>query len=419
MSKNAIEIEGLSKRYRLGAAIQKPAGRLQALRQSLRAPFRYLIRSVTKASEEETLWALKDVYFNVAKGEVVGIIGGNGAGKTTLLRILSRITDPTSGVAKVHGRVGTLLAVGTGFHPELSGRENVYLNGAIMGMRRLEVRQRFEEIVEFAEVAKFIDTPVKYYSSGMYVRLAFAVAAHLEPEVLLVDEVLAVGDLIFQRKCLGKMHSVSEEGRTVLLVSHNMEAILGLCPRTVWINQGEVAGDGPSKEIVNSYSRQSMERASEASLESKKAQGPGTVRFTGFHLRDAHGQPTPHARCGDPVDLVIDYSTANGEDLKNVTVWIWLRDPLRKSLICLWTKLSNQDFELLPAQGRLVCRMDRMRLTPGSYMVDLAMQSSGRSSEKLLEAATLEVLPGDFFNSGQSLATAGMFLNEHIWNLED
>jgi lipopolysaccharide transport system ATP-binding protein len=419
MNKNAIEVKGLGKRYRLGTAVVKPQSRMQAITQAIKAPFQYLVRSATKASEDETLWALRDVSVNIGRGEVVGVVGRNGAGKTTFLKILSRITDPTEGSASVYGRVGTLLAVGTGFHPELSGRDNVFLNGAIMGMRRDEIRARFDEIVSFAEVEKFIDTPVKYYSSGMYVRLAFAVAAHLEPEILLVDEVLAVGDLSFQRKCLGKMDSVAGEGRTVLLVSHNMEAILGLCPRTIWINQGQIAADGDSKEVVDAYTKDSMDRASLVSLESREAQGPGIVRFTGFHLRDAKGQPTPHVLSGDPVDLVIDYSSVNGEELSNVTVWIWLRDPMRKPLICLMTKLVNKMFERLPANGRLVCRMDRVRLTPGSYMVDLAMQPAGKRSEKLLEAATLDVLSGDFYKSGQSLPTAGLFLNEHSWSLED
>jgi len=419
MNDNAIEVNGLGKRYRLGAAVTKPNGRLQAVGEALKAPFRYLIRNATKASEEETLWALRNVSVSVKRGEVVGIIGRNGAGKTTFLKILSRITDPTEGMARVYGRVGTLLAVGTGFHPELSGRDNVFLNGAIMGMKREEIRTRFDEIVAFAEVAKFIDTPVKYYSSGMYVRLAFAVAAHLEPEVLLVDEVLAVGDLAFQRKCLGKMNSVSDEGRTVLLVSHNMEAILGLCPRTVWIDQGGVAGDGPSREVVQQYTKESMERAAQPNLKDKTRQGEGVIEFTGFHLRDSQGRPIPHVLCGDPVDLVIDYRSISGQDLVNVTAWIWLLDPLRKPLTCLWSMLTNQDFQRLPSEGRLVCRLPQVNLAPGSYMVDLAARVNMGKSEKLMEAAKLEVLPGDFFGTGRPITQTGQFLCNHSWSLED
>lgn len=419
MSKNAIEVQRLGKRYRLGTAVVKSESRMQAMAQALKAPFQYLIRSATKASEEETLWALKDVSVNIKRGEVVGLIGRNGAGKTTFLKILSRITDPTEGLARVYGRVGTLLAVGTGFHPELSGRDNVFLNGAIMGMKRDEIRARFDEIVAFAEVAKFIDTPVKYYSSGMYVRLAFAVAAHLEPEILLVDEVLAVGDLAFQRKCLGKMDSVAGEGRTVLLVSHNMEAILGLCPRTILINQGQITADGPSREVVHQYTKESMERAAQKSLDGKIRRGDGIIEFTGFHLRDPQGRPTPHILCGDPVDLVVDYRSANGQALSNVSIWIWLLDPLRKPLTCFWSRLTNQDFKQIPAQGRLVCRVPKVNLTPGTYMIDLAAKVDKGKSDKLLEAAKLEVTSGDFFGTGRPINRNGQFLCTHSWSLEE
>ncbi|MGQ9610173.1 MAG: ABC transporter ATP-binding protein [bacterium] len=208
----------------------------------------------TGAAElDETIWALKDVSFEIKQGEVVGIIGRNGAGKSTLLKILSRITEPTKGFVEIHGRVGSLLEVGTGFHPELTGRENIYLNGAILGMKRVEIDKKFDEIVAFAEVEKFIDTPVKHYSSGMFLRLAFAVAAHLEPEILLVDEVLTVGDIEFQKKCIGKMSSVAKEGRTVLFVSHNMGAVTRLCSRTLWIEEGKLRLDGLSFNVVSSY----------------------------------------------------------------------------------------------------------------------------------------------------------------------
>jgi lipopolysaccharide transport system ATP-binding protein len=204
-------------------------------------------------SGPETFWALKNVTFQINKGEVVGIIGPNGAGKSTLLKILNRITTPTSGGADIYGRIGALLEVGTGFHPELTGRENVFMNGAILGMRRNEIRTKFDEIIEFAGVAKFLDVPVKRYSSGMYVRLAFAVAAHLEAEILLVDEVLAVGDMEFQKKCLGKMHDVSQAGKTVIFISHGMEAISRLCPRAIWLHQGRLIADGAAKDVIAGY----------------------------------------------------------------------------------------------------------------------------------------------------------------------
>jgi len=253
MSDIAVRVENLSKRYRIGG----PQARYKTLRESLvdmaRAPARRLRRLGQPSPENETIWALKDVTFDVKKGDVVGIIGRNGAGKTTLLRILCRITEPTEGHAEITGRVGSLLEVGTGFHPELTGRENIYLNGAILGMKRAEIDQRFDEIVAFSEIEKFLDTPVKRYSSGMYVRLAFSVAAHLEPEILLVDEVLAVGDASFQKKCLGKMGDVAHEGRTVLFVSHNQKAVSDLCDWAVRLSDGRAVDRGPSAEVVRRY----------------------------------------------------------------------------------------------------------------------------------------------------------------------
>ncbi|NIN63975.1 MAG: ATP-binding cassette domain-containing protein [Anaerolineae bacterium] len=253
MSDTAIRVEHLSKRYRIGG----PQTQYKTIRETLMdvtgAPVRRLRRLGQPMPEEETIWALKDVSFEVKHGEVLGIIGRNGAGKTTLLKILSRITEPTEGHAEINGRVGSLLEVGTGFHPELTGRENIYLNGAILGMQRAEIDERFDEIVAFSEIEKFIDTPVKRYSSGMYVRLAFAVAAHLEPEILLVDEVLAVGDAAFQKKCLGKMGDVAAEGRTVLFVSHNMGAIDRLCESAVLLTRGKIAHKGAPRDTIERY----------------------------------------------------------------------------------------------------------------------------------------------------------------------
>ena len=245
-----IEVENVSKRYRLGT--NQLAYQLLRERLTDLANFRRNGRGKGNGNDN-TVWALHDINFKVGKGEVVGIIGRNGAGKSTLLKILSRITEPTTGRIKLYGRVGSLLEVGTGFHPELTGRENIFLNGVIMGMKRRELAQKFDEIVAFAEISKFIDTPVKRYSSGMYVRLAFAVAAHLEPEILIVDEVLAVGDDAFQKKCLGKMAEIAGEGRTVLFVSHNMPAVINLCPRAVLIENGGIIHDDQSAEVVHHY----------------------------------------------------------------------------------------------------------------------------------------------------------------------
>jgi len=243
----AIQAEGLSKQYRRGQREGYRALR-DVLAQTLRAPW-----TMFRRASHEVFWALKDVSLEVKQGEVLGLIGRNGAGKTTLLKILSRITKPTSGWAEIHGRVGSLLEVGTGFHPELTGRENAFLSGAILGMRKKEIERKFDEIVAFAELEKFIDTPVKHYSSGMYVRLAFAVAAHLEPEILLVDEVLAVGDIRFQKKCLGRMGDVGRSGRTVILVSHQLNQIRRLCQRVVWVDDGAIRLNGSTNEVLSAY----------------------------------------------------------------------------------------------------------------------------------------------------------------------
>ena len=258
MTDIAIRVEELSKRYRIGGKQEQYKTMRDTLAAAAGAPFRAIRSGLQRrgnpsSAADNIIWALREVSFEINQGEVVGIIGRNGAGKSTLLKILSRITEPTGGYATIHGRVGSLLEVGSGFHNELTGRENTFLNGAILGMRRAEVERKFDEIVAFSEVEKFIDTPVKHYSSGMYLRLAFAVAAHLEPEILLVDEVLAVGDASFQRKCLNKMQEVGQEGRTVFFVSHNMPAITRLCPRTILLNAGGVMRDGPSSEVVSSY----------------------------------------------------------------------------------------------------------------------------------------------------------------------
>ena len=274
-----IHGEGLGKRYRRGLAADP--GLRHALERFVKSPL-----AAFRRAKDETFWALKDVSFEVKEGEVLGIIGRNGAGKTTLLKILSRITEPTTGWAEIHGRVGSLLEVGTGFHPELTGRENMFLSGAILGMAKREITRKFDEIVAFAELEKFIDTPVKHYSSGMYVRLAFAVAAHLEPEILLVDEVLAVGDIRFQKKCLGKMGDVARAGRTVVLVSHNMAAINALSSRVVMLKDGGIVFDGAPAEATSRYYSESLDIAEGgASLLDRAREGNGKALFSAISIQ--------------------------------------------------------------------------------------------------------------------------------------
>ncbi len=304
MSDLAIRVEGLGKRYRIGA---RETGR-GGLGRALLAPFDYLRATLRAPTEEETLWALRDVSFDVARGEVLGVIGRNGAGKTTLLKLLSRITDPSEGRADIHGRVGSLLEVGTGFHPDLTGRENVYLNGAILGMRKAEIDGKFDEIVAFSGVERFLDTQVKRYSSGMRVRLAFSVAAHLEPEILLIDEVLAVGDAEFQRRCLGKMHDIGESGRTVLFVSHSMPTISRLCDRTILLDGGQVVDDGPSDRVVARYLQSDLGTTAERRWDDPEA-APGNdlVRLRSVRVVDREGETVETVDVRRPVGVELTF----------------------------------------------------------------------------------------------------------------
>ncbi|HMF54722.1 MAG TPA: ABC transporter ATP-binding protein [Pyrinomonadaceae bacterium] len=304
--KPIIKVEHLGKRYRIGAQATPYGSLRETLAGAARAPLRLMQRG--SRNPQPTFWAVRDISFEIHPGEVVGIIGRNGAGKSTLLKMLSRITEPTTGRIELYGRVGSLLEVGTGFHPELTGRENVFLNGAVLGMKRQEIARKFDEIVAFAEVLQFIDTPVKHYSSGMYLRLAFAVAAHLEPEILLVDEVLAVGDGRFQRKCLDKMQDVGRAGRTVLFVSHNMPAITRLCPRTILLNDGQVIGDGPSTQVVSAYLSSGLGTTAERKwTDESTAPGNSVVRLCAVRVRTEEGEVTDALDIRKPVILEMEY----------------------------------------------------------------------------------------------------------------
>jgi lipopolysaccharide transport system ATP-binding protein len=305
MSPVAIHVQDLGKMYRIGGQVAK----YRTLRETISESFNSTIRHITTGTKaKEIIWALRHVDFKVQKGQVLGIVGRNGAGKSTLLKILARVTQPTEGFAEINGRVGSLLEVGTGFHPELTGRENIYLNGAILGMKKFEINRKFDEIVSFAEVEKFIDTPVKRYSSGMYLRLAFAVAAHLEPEILVVDEVLAVGDAEFQRKCLGKMSDVAKQGRTVLFVSHNMSAILRLTEETIVIEKGRIVYRGASQDAVDYYLAHDYEKGGEHIWSPDEIQqSAGEFRPIGIRIQNGRGKITETLRSTEPATIEVEY----------------------------------------------------------------------------------------------------------------
>jgi lipopolysaccharide transport system ATP-binding protein len=309
MSDSIISVENLSKVYQIGRAASKGDGLRHAIERAVRAPFS-MFRSAggEGAGKTEEFWALRDINIGIKEGEVVGVIGRNGAGKSTLLKVLSRITEPTHGCIRLRGRVSSLLEVGTGFHPELTGRENIYLNGAILGMSRTEIVRKFDEIVAFAGLEKFLDTPVKRYSSGMYVRLAFAVAAHLEPEILIVDEVLAVGDAEFQKKCMAKMGDVAHAGRTVLFVSHNMQAVTRLCSRCILLHNGEVQMDGPSLQVANRYMNTGVTTTSSREwADVQAAPGDGITRLRAVRVRCGNREVVDAIDIREPVDIELEY----------------------------------------------------------------------------------------------------------------
>jgi len=367
MNSVVIQGEGLGKRYRRGL-VQSNGLLRDSLGRALKSPLRAL-----KQQQQESFWALKGVSLEVREGEVLGLIGRNGAGKTTLLKILSRITLPTTGFAEIHGRVGSLLEVGTGFHPELTGRENAFLSGAILGMSKREIASKFDEIVAFAELEKFIDTPMKHYSSGMYVRLAFAVAAHLEPEILLVDEVLAVGDMNFQKKCLGKMGEVAKAGRTVVLVSHQLNQIRRLCGRVIWVDGGEIRQNGNAAEVVSSYetAMSSIERTASPLGAAHQTK----AKFISWELAESEDQGRHMLTAQGAV--TIDFLLEVTEALKRGHHGIALFNAERQ---LIWGT-AFEGIELSPGTHRLRYQFPMLPLKPGPYSWLLSVFQDGEQIE--------------------------------------
>jgi lipopolysaccharide transport system ATP-binding protein len=403
MSDIAIRVEGLSKLYRLGEA----EGGYRTLRESLTdtfmAPFRGLRRGPSLKREAEILWALKDISFDVKHGEVLGIIGRNGAGKSTLLKILSRITEPTEGHAEIRGRVGSLLEVGTGFHPELTGRENIFLNGAILGMKRAEILRKFDEIVAFAEVERFIDTAVKHYSSGMYVRLAFAVAAHLEPEILILDEVLAVGDVAFQQKCLGRLDKAAAAGSTVLLVSHNLTLVRKICERSLLLRSGVLVCDDETDETVARYQHESLMAGGSDGLPGVLYQSdnesPDHFHLLSVELRDCEGQPRSMISTWDHVGIRIRFHAPIHSSSVAVELRVRTTD-LVPVLCCSTRPHSNVTLHVEPGINVVDCEFPRWPLAAGKYLISVALSIPMR--EWLTppdDLAILETHPANVFHS--------------------
>jgi lipopolysaccharide transport system ATP-binding protein len=394
MSDVAVSAEKLGKRYRLGGS----AALYGSLRESIASAFGAPARAFTQEPSPRAplLWALRDVDLEVRSGEVLGIVGRNGAGKSTLLKVLSRVTHPTTGRAELAGRVGALLEVGTGFHAELTGRENIFLNGAILGMRKADIRRQFDAIVDFAEIERFLDTPVKRYSSGMYMRLAFSIAAHFEPEILIVDEVLAVGDAAFQKKCLGKMGSVAEEGRTILFVSHNMPAVQALCDRAVWLHQGSVTDEGTPTEIVQRY-LESERRSTALPLDEREDRlGDGTVRLVSLQIESTDTDRTirPNSR----LRVRIGYRSDRLVRFPQFVVSI--SDHLGVGLFLLHSEFTNPLPDTLPPQGVVVCETEPINLTPGRCVVHLELLKGNARADYVPYAGHFDVAHDDVFGTG-------------------
>jgi len=423
MSDVVISVEELSKLYRLGLKEETPDTLAGNFFSWVKAPVKNLkrLRSLTRFNPNETsddvIWALRDVSFEVKRGEVVGIIGRNGAGKSTLLKVLSRITEPTSGRALVRGRVGSLLEVGTGFHPELTGRENIYMNGTILGMTKAEIDRKFDKIVDFSGVDKFLDTPVKRYSSGMQVRLAFAVAAHLDPEILIVDEVLAVGDAEFQKKCLGKMESVSQQGRTVLFVSHNLPAVRRLCTRGILIDKGSVVVDAAVEATLQRYVRQLESVARIPLRERADRTGNGHFRFVDAWLEDGSGRRCDTVIGGTKVAFILEYEIKGPSrirTLEEVAISILTRDGMR--LIDLGSQFVGEMIEIGDARrGRMRCVLDRLPLNAGEYTYHVWAKSSLGCEDFVTEAGQFSVEAGDYFGAGKVPSPEWVFLADHSW----
>ncbi len=430
MPKPVISVENLSKAYRIGIKDEIPDTLVGAMTSVIRSPFKNLQRlrrldtftgGPNGNESGDTLWALKDVSFDVQEGEVVGIIGRNGAGKSTLLKVLSRITEPTSGRAVIRGRVSSLLEVGTGFHPELTGRDNIYMNGTILGMTKREIDRKFDEIVDFSGVEKFLDTPVKRYSSGMQVRLAFAVAAHLEPEILIIDEVLAVGDAEFQKKCLGKMKDVADGGRTVLFVSHNIAAVESLCSRGIYLKSGSCGYDGFTVDTITRYlqAHNSISKESgliELSNHPNRHQGCEVILQTA-EILDKMGTLRCKINCVEPIRFRIGFNCSRSMRGLCFGVFICQRGT---RLIMLHTNTHSELDLSETASGFVMCDINSLPLVPGRYDIDVAVGDSTRVLDYIESAGYVDIIAADALGTGK-LPTSSqcVFLKRASWQYEE
>jgi lipopolysaccharide transport system ATP-binding protein len=413
----AIRVENLSKCYRVNHSVARPAYR--TLRESIGGSIAGAIKQLrtrAKRNRQQPFWALSDLSFEVQPGEVLGVIGRNGSGKSTLLKILSRITKPTAGRARIDGRVGSLLEVGTGFHPELTGRENIFLNGSILGMSRPEIRRKFDEIVAFAEVEQFLDMPVKRYSSGMYVRLAFSVAAHLEPEILIVDEVLAVGDAAYQRRCIDRMAKLAAEGRTVLFVSHNMDVIPRLCSRALFLEKGRMIAEGPVAEVTRRYlGNQAGEAATDQeNLTDKLHLGDGRAQFTRISHVDAAGSAMVAHACGD--DLILRLDIRADRDIRDVALSVVLQTLQGARLITGWTREVDFRVDLHKGVQTYQCHFQNVRLRPGQRVYVQLQMATHNVIDCVEDAKVIDVTDRWETRSLSTESSQGAIVCDYQWS---
>lgn len=398
----SVRAESLSKRYRIGTSATQEESLAVAVAKKLGSPLRNLrdlrrLRRFGAMDDTSVIWAVRDVSFELHPGDVLGVMGRNGAGKSTLLKLLARITEPSEGRALLRGRVASLLEVGTGFHGDLTGRENVFLNGTMLGMRRREIIDRFDEIVDFAGISRFIDTPVKRYSSGMYVRLAFAVAAHLEPDVLIADEVLAVGDSEFQRKCLGKMREVAGGGRTVVFVSHNQASVASLCTRAIWLERGELRMDGVVDEVATAYLNAIAAHDDGNIADRHDRTGNGAVRLTHVELLDAQGSKSRRFSSGQPVAIALSYEAQR--PVGSVRITLFFDSSVGERVATLSNEYTDEELLDLPKSGSIICRMDGPPLNGGDYSVSATVKVSGITADQITDVLSFSVDGSSFYPS--------------------
>jgi lipopolysaccharide transport system ATP-binding protein len=403
----AISVRGLGKRYIIDHQ-EQPTSLAEAALGFVRQPF--------KPANREMIWSLDDVSFDVKKGEILGLVGRNGAGKSTLLKVLSRISEPTRGEAMLRGRLGSLIEVGTGFQPELTGRENVYLNGAILGMTRREIKLRFDEIVAFSGVEKYLDTPVKRYSSGMYVRLAFAVAAHLDTEILLIDEVLAVGDADFQAKSVRKMAEVARSGKTILVVSHNAATVEALCTRALLLRSGQLVMDGAVGEVIQEYNKASSPADTVEGGDSRVYLGDRGSHIKSADILDANMAPNRVFKTGD--DIAIDLEIEAHDGVQNPIVTVIIENTFGQRIVVARSPCNQRALPDLKGSRRVVCTLSQLAIAPGEYSVNLELGSDGMSLETVEGKLQFTVTTGDPYEDGWSASTAGLVIVRSDWEVD-